>query len=114
MNDRVLIHGLEVVCRIGVGDDERSADQTLRLDIEIPVPGGLRGLGDSIDRTIDYHRVCEEVRALAASKERRLVETLAEDIVAHLATHPGTGPATVRVRKFILPYTDWVGVELGA
>jgi dihydroneopterin aldolase len=40
------------------------------------------------------------------------VETLAEDVLDLLRDDFGIRDATVTVRKFILPFTEWVGVTL--
>jgi dihydroneopterin aldolase len=111
-SDFLSIRGLRVDSRIGAGDEERASPQQLAVDIEMTPGGGLRGLGDDLAATIDYHAVAIAVRELAATGERRLIETLAGEILALLRGTWGAAAARVRIRKFILPETDWVGVEL--
>lgn len=112
--DTIWIKGLEVTCRIGAGEEERAVPQVLRLDIAM-VPGrGLHGLDDKLDGTVDYHAVALAVRALAASKPRCLVETLAEETLELLREQFAVMVAEVTVRKYILPFAEWVGVTLAS
>ena len=112
MSDTIHLRGLSVSCHIGAGEDERSRPQELRLDLDLFPAGGLHGLGDDLGRTVDYHAVALAIRALAANRPRRLVETLAEDVLDLLRDDFGIRSARVTVRKFILPFTEWVGVTL--
>jgi 7,8-dihydroneopterin aldolase/epimerase/oxygenase len=112
MPDTIHIRGLETPCFIGAGEEERSVSQNLRLDLEMVAPDGLHGLGDDLARTLDYHAIALAVQAVAASRPRRLVETLAEDVLDLLRDQFGIVEARVTVRKFILPFAEWVGVTL--
>lgn len=112
MPDTIHLHGLATTCHIGAGDEERSRPQELRLDIDLRLPQGLQGLGDDLSRTVDYHAVALAVQALAAARPRRLVESLAEETLDLLQERFAIASARVTVRKFILPFTDWVGVTL--
>ena len=108
----VQIRGLEVPTRIGAGAEERSQPQVVRIDLDLVPPHGLTGLGDDLARTIDYHAVAVAVTDLASARERHLVETLAEDIIALARTRFGAAAARVRLRKFVVPGTKSVGVTL--
>ncbi len=105
------IRGLEIETRIGVPDEERATAQCLKVDIEMTPTDRFESMGDEVQRTIDYHRVCLEVRRLAGLGERRLVETLAAEIAELVIRDFGALRVRVRLRKFILPGTEWVGVE---
>jgi dihydroneopterin aldolase len=112
MPDTIHLRGLAVSCHIGAGDEERSQVQELRLDVELFADNGLQGLEDDLNRTVDYHAVALAIQELAAARPRRLVETLAEDVLDLLRDQFAIRKATVTVRKFILPFTEWVGVTL--
>lgn len=112
MPDTIHIRGLAVSCHIGAGEEERSQIQELRLDLDLFPNEGLHGLGDDLRRTVDYHAVALAIQGLAAARPRRLVETLGEDILDLLRDDFGIQRASVTVRKFILPFTEWVGVTL--
>ncbi len=108
----IRIRGLELKTRIGVPHEERSSPQAVLADIDLTTSPAARksASSDDINDTVDYHTVCDQVTALAARGERRLVELLAREIIDDLAaSHPITA-ATVTLRKNILPNTEWVGV----
>ena len=108
----VKIKGLQVRTRIGVPDEERAGWQELRVDVEMVPDQLFSQMEDQIAATVDYHAVCEEVGRLAETGSRRLIETLADEIAdLVLEKHP-VKEVTVKLRKFILPETEWVGVEL--
>lgn len=108
----VIIKGLKVTTRIGVPDAERAETQELSIDLEMTPRRKFSAMGDSIDATIDYHAVAREIEALAARGERRLIETLADEVASLVLDGHGAAEVVVAIRKFILPQTDWVGVTL--
>lgn len=110
--DRILIHGLELPVRIGVPDEERAAWQTLRADLELRLRGRVEDFGDDLAATVDYDAVARQVRALAAAKPRKLIETLAGEIAAELLKHPALIGVSVTLRKRILPGVDDVAVRV--
>lgn len=109
---KIEIRGLKIRTRIGVPDEERAGWQDLRVDVKM-VPGEMfSAMNDEIAATVDYHAVCEEIGRLAETGSRHLIETLADEIAnLVLERHPAK-EVTVKIRKFILPQTEWVGVEL--
>jgi len=109
---RVLISGLEVWSTIGVPDAERQQAQQLRVDLELVPAADFETLGDDIERAVDYHALALRVKAVAGNRERRLIETLAVDIANEALTDRKVDRVLVRIRKFILPDTEFVGVEL--
>ena len=112
MPDRILIGHLELSSFIGVPDDERASAQRLTANLVLKPIRGFSDLGDALENTVDYFRVCEEVKALALARPRRLIETLAEDIAAHLLTHFPLRAVEVELRKYILPDTAYVAAVL--
>lgn len=112
--DEIHVAGLALSVRIGVTDRERSAPQRLTVSLTLRPAGGFAGLGDRIERTINYSAVCAVVRRFAAEAEpRKLIETFAEDIAATvLAGFPACAEVDVELRKYVLPDTDYVAVRL--
>ena len=110
--DRIRIRGLKLTTRVGVPDEERAAPQTVAVDVEIVPATPLSGLGDDIGKTVDYFEVAEALKRVAATGERKLIETLAEDLGRETLAFAGVAGVTVEVRKFILPETDWVSVTV--
>ena len=110
--DTIEIRRLRVSTHIGVPDEERNEAQILQITVRM-VPGqGFTGLDDEISRTIDYHAVALEIKALAAARPRRLIETLAVEIADQLlAAHPLCSVA-VTLEKHILPDAECVAVHI--
>jgi 7,8-dihydroneopterin aldolase/epimerase/oxygenase len=110
--DSLHIEGLRVAAWIGVPAEERAQPQALSVTLDLVPLRPLSGLHDDLERTIDYQAVAAQVRGVAASQKRRLIETLADDIAdALLASHP-LNHVRVEIRKFILPHCDHVAVVL--
>ncbi len=109
---RVLVSGLEVWSTIGVPDSERDQAQRLLIDLEVLTVEDFEDLNDDIERAVDYHALAVRVKAVAVEGERRLIETLAVDIADAALTDRKIDRVKVRIRKFILPDTEFVGVEL--
>ena len=71
----------------------RESDSALCLGptVTMTPSQGFDGLADEISRTVDYYQVSLEIEALAASRPRRLIETLATDIAAGQLVRDGAG-----------------------
>lgn len=110
--DAILIHGLELPVQIGVPDEERAGWQTLRADLELELRGRVETFGDEIDATVNYDAVARQVRELAAERPRKLIETLAGEIVAALLERYDLAAVTLTLRKRILPGVDHVAVRI--
>jgi dihydroneopterin aldolase len=110
---RVMIRGLEVWSIVGVPDEEREEAQRLLVDVDVVPARDFSELGDQIGNAVDYFALSQKVKAVAESgEERRLIETLAADIATVAMEDEAVLKVTVRIRKFILPDTEFVGVEL--
>lgn len=112
MPDTILIEQLELSAHVGVPDAERSAAQRLTVSLRLEVTRDFHTLDDDLARTVDYFAVCGAIKALAAERPRRLIETLAEEIAAAVLRDFAVAAVEVEVRKFILPDTVHVAVRL--
>ena len=111
-SDTIEIRRLSVNTRIGVPDEERAEIQTLFVTVRMVSSQGFVALADDVSRTIDYFAVACQVKELADSKSRRLIETLATDIVEMLFDNHPLRRVDVMVEKHILPDTECVAVHL--
>ncbi|MEX1118212.1 MAG: dihydroneopterin aldolase [Terrimicrobiaceae bacterium] len=109
--DEILIQGLEMWCQVGVPDEELAVAQKLLVDVTMVASKPFQMLGDEIAATIDYAAVCLRLAEIAKAKPRRLIETLASDMVEVLLDEFRAQAATVQIRKFILEQTEYVGVR---
>ena len=112
MPDRILIDSLELSSFIGVPGEERAAAQRLTVNLVLEPVRDFSALGDEIANTVDYFRVCEEVKALGLARPRRLIETLAEDIAARLLARFALRAVEVEVRKYVLPDAAFVAARI--
>ena len=110
--DTIEIRRLQVQAHIGVPDKERAEHQTLLVTVRMVPSQGFEGLADEISRTIDYYVVAREIQALAASKPRRLIETLARETADFLLTKHPLQRVSITIEKHILPETECVAVHL--
>jgi dihydroneopterin aldolase len=112
VSDRIVIEALELSAHVGVPDLERAAAQRLTVTLRLEVERSFREADDQIERTVDYFAVCTAVKALAAERPRRLIETLGEEIAALVLSQFAVAAVEVELRKFILPDTAFVAVQL--
>ncbi len=110
--DTIEIRRLKVSTRIGVPEEERADAQALWVTLKLVPSQGFDGLADRIEHTIDYQQVAGDVESLAASRPRRLIETLATEIADLLLRSHPLRKVAVTVEKQILPNTDFVAVHL--
>jgi dihydroneopterin aldolase len=108
---RVMIHGLEVWSTVGVPDAERENSQRLLIDVEVVPDRSFRVLDDKIEQAVDYHALSLRIKEVAENGERRLIETLAADLVDAVMEDNKVVEVTLKIRKFILPDTEYVAVE---
>jgi dihydroneopterin aldolase len=106
------IQGLELQARVGVPDEERAQPQRLLVDLRFTSVHQPADLDDNISLTVDYHAVSLRVSEIAAERDRKLIETLADEIAVKLLAEFSLRWIETTIRKFILPRTEWVGVTV--
>lgn len=111
-SDFITIQNLRAITRVGVPNSERGEPQEVSICLRLCPSGSLTGLGDEIGATVDYYQVSQRVLKVAADGERRLIETLAEDVATALLQDFELREVTVEIRKFILPETEYVAVSI--
>lgn len=110
-DDRIHIEQLEIEANVGVPDAERATPQRLLLNITVTPATPFRGLGEELDRTIDYAAVCDAVTVFLRGRSFKLIETLADEVAMLINRQFGAERVEVEVRKFILPQTAYVAVR---
>ncbi|MCU0749160.1 MAG: dihydroneopterin aldolase [Akkermansiaceae bacterium] len=110
--DIIEIRRLQVPTHIGVPDEERAEAQVLLLTIHMVPSQNFDGLADEISRTINYYEVAQEIKAFAASKPRRLIETLATETADLLLRRHPLKRVEVMIEKHILPDAECVAVRI--
>ena len=110
--DRILIKGLVCRATVGVPEWERRKRQKILIDLELGLDLKKAGRSDRVEQSVDYAAVAREVKKLAESRPFMLVEAMAESAAGLLLKRFRVRTATVRVRKFSVPGTASVGVEI--
>lgn len=84
---------------IGVYPWERKQTQTLYISLTLQADLNAAAAHDDVALTIDYGAVAEEVQALVASCEAKLIEHLAKRIADQLLSNYPLMAVTVQVDK---------------
>lgn len=106
---RIFVRGLAIEAEIGLYAHERGAPQPLVVDVELEVAGEV---WRSIHETVNYERVGEHARAIAASGHILLVETFAWRLAKACLAEPRVLSARVRVEKPLALAPATAGVEV--
>jgi dihydroneopterin aldolase len=91
------LHGLEVVGRHGVEDEERVSERPFLYDLFLDV--GDAALSDRIEDAIDYREVAACVREVSDRRSYHLIEALAAAVADELVARFALAWVRVRVRK---------------
>ena len=112
MTDKITIKDLELHFHVGVPEEERSEPQKLLITIEMTLDLGPSGATDNLAETIDYYAVSQAVKTLGQARRWKLIEALADDICQLVLNDFKPNAVRVLIKKFILPETRWVSVEM--
>jgi dihydroneopterin aldolase len=103
---QITIHDIQVMAHIGVPPAERAIPQQLNITISFQLPTITSAVkSDDIRHTIDYAQVRESIINTTQAKERRLIETLAADLIDTLKKRHSLEQIVLRIEKFPLPDT---------
>ena len=109
--DAITIHNLELWTHIGVPEEERAQEQRLLISVEMNVDTASAAKSDDVAQSIDYDRVSEELKKIAKT-ERKTIERFAEDAASMILDHFKPKSVTVSVKKFAVPGSDFVAIEI--
>lgn len=110
--DKITIHDLEVLCRVGVTDEERAKPQRLLLTVEMELDFSRAASSDDLAATIDYDSVARRLAAFGASGSWKLIETLAVGLAEMVLADFKPQAVTVDVKKFVLPNAKSVSASV--
>ncbi len=112
MREDIRIRKLKVPVFIGVPKEERAKRQDVYVSVAMESARGVASLGDELKCTVDYFTVSERIKDVALSHERKLIETLAEDLVALILSEFHIQEVRVEIEKPILSNCEGVVVSL--
>jgi dihydroneopterin aldolase len=109
---QIHIEQLKVFARVGVPQTERARRQRLVLNITLWPARDLRDLQDRIAQTVDYSALCRGAKDFLSRQSPKLLETLANDLAAHLLRKFRVRKISVEIRKFVLKDAAYASVTV--
>ena len=109
MSSQIVIERLECEGYCGVERVEREHPQKLAIDLDLEFPTGQAAETDNLAQTVDYAAVAERVVALVSRQHCRLLENLAERIVAMLLADFPIERVRIWLRKLHAPLSTSAG-----
>lgn len=82
--DKIWIRGLSVATIVGTRPEERLTPRTVTFDIELELDLRPAGIGDDLERSVNYQQVAARIVALGRETQYRLIESLAEHAAARI------------------------------
>ena len=86
--DKILIRNLEIRTIIGLYERERTAKQALILNLELRGDFSRAGKTDSLEGSVNYREVEEQVIAFVENSSFHLLEALGEAVAALCLSFP--------------------------
>ena len=109
----VIVRGLVVMCSIGIRPEEQDGLQRVRVSVELTAPDGAAFPGENRRRVINYEKIVEAIREIAASGHIDLCEGFAERLADACFADPRVAWLRVMVEKLdVFPDADGVGAIL--
>jgi len=100
MRDKVILSKMQFFGRHGCSEAEVELGQRFEVDVEIEVSLREPGLTDNVEDTIPYDKVFYDVKEIVQGPHKKLVETVAADIVAAIfEKYPEANGVMVRIMK---------------
>ncbi len=113
MSDLIRVVDLEVLAHIGVPEAERREPQRLLISLDMGIDSFTHAAGtDNLAWTVNYVDVVQHIKNLVAKRERKLLETLAEELAHDLLKSFPIKRITLEIKKFVLPDTRYVSVKI--
>ena len=106
------IEQLKIVAQVGVSKAERARRQRLVLNITVWPARDLRDVKDAVSRTVDYSVLCRETKTYLGRQSPKLLETLAQDLTAHLLRKFRIQKIRLEIRKFVLKDAAYASVTV--
>lgn len=97
--DEVCLNGIAVSCVIGDLPEERTHEQTLKVDAALSVDLTRAAASDDLADTVDYAALSQAVRAALRAAKCRLVERAAAVVCETCLADPRVAAVSVTVTK---------------
>jgi dihydroneopterin aldolase len=112
MSPTLSIVDLELLCHLGVPAEERAHPQKILCTAVFPVPNLKKAAQtDNLEHTVNYYDLSQLLQQTALQKERKLIETLAADLVESTFAAFPIPWIDLELKKFILPETRHISFQ---
>ena len=113
---RLFLRDYEVFINIGVHAFEKTGEQRVLINVDLYIPLALSTpKADELDEVVDYDFMRSSIASRVALGHIHLQETLCDDLLAHMLTHPKVRAARVSTEKpDVYPDCVSVGCEVFA
>jgi len=111
---RLFLRNYEVMINIGVHDFEKKGEQRVLINVDLYIPlAQSTPKDDQLHEVVDYDFMRETIARRIALGHVHLQETLCDDVVKAMLTHPRVRAAQVSTMKpDVYPDCEGVGVEV--
>ena len=111
---RLFLRNYEVMINIGVHDFEKKGEQRVLINVDLYIPlAESTPKDDQLEEVVDYDFMRETIAKRLAQGHIHLQETLCDDMVKAMLTHPRVRAAQVSTMKpDVYPDCEGVGVEV--
>ena len=111
---RLFLRDYEVWINIGVHDFEKKGEQRVLINVDLFVPMALSTpVQDTLDEVVDYDFIRSSIAERVSRGHVQLQETLADDVLQRMLSHPRVRAARVSTEKpDVYPDCEAVGVEV--
>ncbi|MBQ5948867.1 MULTISPECIES: dihydroneopterin aldolase [unclassified Massilia] len=111
---RLFLRNYEVMINIGVHDFEKKAEQRVLINVDLFIPlEQSTPKADQLSEVVDYDFMRETIAKRVSKGHIHLQETLCDDVVKAMLTHPRVRAARVSTMKpDVYPDCEGVGVEV--
>ena len=111
---RLFLRNYEVLINIGVHEFEKKGEQRVLFNVDLYIPLAVSTpKADELHEVVDYDFMRDTIAARMAKGHVHLQETLCDDVVAAMLTHPRVRAAGVSTMKpDVYPDCEGVGVEV--
>ena len=111
---RLFLRNYEVQINIGVHDFEKKGEQRVLINVDLYIPLAVSTpKADELHEVVDYDFMRETIARRMAQCHVQLQETLCDDVVAAMLTHPRVRAVRVSTMKpDVYPDCEGVGVEV--
>ena len=97
--DKIFLKGLAFYGHHGVSPHEKALGQRFIVDITLECDARAAGLSDDLADAVDYVPAYEIVKAVIEGESKDLIETVAEEIAAHILDELDVSAVSVAIKK---------------